>query len=415
MEENEISLLFTFDTCLKEKDGQAVYLARRKSDGRRAVIYAADEKNSGEIRAEYAMLSKLCHPSVPKPFGIRDTGGRAYAAREYFEGEDLCAYVERNGTKDIDRIIDIMLGLCDALRYLHRQYPAVIHGDIRPGHIIIANNGEIKLIDFKSARYFDPGEDREAAFAKTRPYAAPEQFCAEADIRSDIYSLGMVMIYMLTGTHDKKMLKNISSEVTAVIDKCVQKRPEERYAAVECLQYDLYELQQKIKEDTKIHDCNKEDIMTESELYDLDLDYDPPDSRYYMPPEGPVCECGGKILYNHKNCPHCGKANDKYEKWGLNEFVYLIIIAGICAGLIFAFGAKIKFTGNVVACFVLLSPAFIFSVAETADRVLCRIKRKRHIPALCRHEFSENCCWCKKCGREVKKEEGEKSCTQFLL
>ncbi|MCL2814966.1 MAG: protein kinase [Oscillospiraceae bacterium] len=419
MEENEIPPLFTVETCLKEQNGQATYLATQKSDGRRAVLYVSDEKNSGGIRAEYEMLSKLSHPSAPKPLGIWNTGSRVCFAREYFEGEDLRAYfakcgtmdfesgnlrtyVEKNGTKDIYKITDIMLGLCDALNYLHGRNPAVIHSDVTPGHIIITDSGEIKLIGFGFARCFGPEEDREATLAKARPYAAPEQLRApQADKRSDIYSLGIIMVYMLTGIPDKKIPDHISPELTAVIAKCVQKNPEERGESVECLKDAIYELRRKIEEHTGIYDYDEETTMTKKELYDPARtlpDYRAPSREKEEYDIRNLCGCKNMILYNHANCPHCGKANEKHEKWGFDEFFYAAVIAGMCAALIFVPRMGFKFTGAAAVCVCLLLPVCIISVAEMAGKALDFTKRKKYRPADCRHEFKETSCWCKKCG-----------------
>ena len=101
------------------------------------------------------------------------------------------------------QIIKLMLQLCDTLIYLHGQTPAVIHRDIKPQNIIVDEAGKIKLIDFGISRLYDKSAHNDTVFIGTQEFAPPEQYgFSQTDERSDIFSLGVVLCWLLTGETD---------------------------------------------------------------------------------------------------------------------------------------------------------------------------------------------------------------------
>jgi serine/threonine protein kinase len=240
---------FAFDSCVKQRDGRAVYFVAQKSDGRRAVLRVTDtpavptvpstpaesSRNSEDnAAAEGAILARLKHPAIPRVLGTWEYGGRGYLAREYFEGDDLGTLVRRHGPLSRERLLDIALQLCDILIYIHRQNPAVIHRDIKPENIILSDENSVKLIDFGIARDFKPevGVNGDTPVAGTRPYMAPEQFGSEqTDGRADIYALSVVMIYMATGKPDKTGLRASYPyrELIPLIEKGIRKDRDQRF------------------------------------------------------------------------------------------------------------------------------------------------------------------------------------------
>ncbi len=234
----ELSENYTFDSCVKRQDGQEVYFISRNSDGKRAVLRVTDAGSGGNAAAESAVLQKLDHPAIPKWLGTWEHSGRVYMAREHFDGDDLYTYIRKHGPLGRDMLTDISLQLCDILAYIHSQNPAVIHRDIKPENIIIAGNDGVKLIDFGIARDFKPDTEKDTQIAGTRPYMAPEQFGSEAtDNRADIYSLGVVMVYMAAAKPDLQRLKADfpHKELTAIIEKCVRKDRDQRYRTAAAL------------------------------------------------------------------------------------------------------------------------------------------------------------------------------------
>ena len=233
----ELAEQFIFDSLVKRHDGREVYFVTRKSDGKRAVLRITNADSGENATAESAVLSKLDHPAIPKTLGAWEDNGRGFLVREYFGGDDLYTYVCKHGPLSLDALTDIALRLCDILSYIHSQSPAVIHRDIKPENIIISNGNSVKLIDFGIARDFrqeteNAENDKDTWISGTRPYMAPEQFGSEqTDNRADLYSLGVVMIFMATGKPDKRNLKAACpyKGLASVIEKCIKKDRDQRY------------------------------------------------------------------------------------------------------------------------------------------------------------------------------------------
>lgn len=233
----ELMKQFTFDSLEKKKPDREVYFVTEKADGKRAVLHVTAAGSPEDAAAEGEVLKRLDHPSVPKLLGLWEYKGRSYLAREYIEGSDLGLYIRQHGLLSRERLTAITLRLCDILSYLHEQNPPVIHRDIKPGNIVLSGWDEVKLIDFGIARRFqqeegDTEDDRDIRIAGMRPYMAPEQFGSEqTDSRADIYSLGVVMIFMATGRPDRRSLKSTYpyKGLMNIIQKCIRKDRSQRY------------------------------------------------------------------------------------------------------------------------------------------------------------------------------------------
>jgi len=240
---------FIFDSCVKQQDGREVYFITRKSDGQRAVLRISDCESGENAATESAVLAKLDHPAIPNTLDVWEHNGRGFLAREYFDGDDLHTYIRKHGTLSRDMLTDITLRLCDVLSYLHGQTPAVIHRDIKPENIILSGKSDVKLIDFGIARDFRQETEKDTQVAGTRPYMAPEQFGSEqTDNRADLYSLGVVMIYMATGKTDKEGLKAVYpyKELTPIIERCIRKDRDQRFKTAARLKQRILWVQRKV-------------------------------------------------------------------------------------------------------------------------------------------------------------------------
>ncbi|HHW93210.1 MAG TPA: protein kinase [Clostridiaceae bacterium] len=228
---------FTFDSLEKRQSGREVYFVTRKWDGKRAVLRITSQGCGDNAIAEATILSKLDHPAIPKTFGVWEHNGRGFIVREYFEGDDLSTYVRKRGPLSFEMLTDVALRLCDILSYIHGQSPTVIHRDIKPENIIISGRNDVKLIDFGIARDFRQETSsaeyaRDTQVAGTRPYMPPEQFGSEqSDNRTDLYALGVVMIFMATGKPDRMNLKSVYpyKGLIPIIEKCIRKDRDLRY------------------------------------------------------------------------------------------------------------------------------------------------------------------------------------------
>lgn len=166
---------------------------------------AARERFLREARAAAA----LRHPNIATvyQFGIREESGQCFYAMELIEGETLEERVRRNGPLDLPTTIEIARQVTSAL--LAAEACRLVHRDIKPANLMMIDGGDdtaftIKVIDFGVAKALaetsDPRFATHGGFIGTPAFASPEQWSNQAvDVRSDIYSLGATLWYLLTG------------------------------------------------------------------------------------------------------------------------------------------------------------------------------------------------------------------------
>lgn len=150
---------------------------------------------------ECEILKSLNHPGLPKIIEHFVTDRGHCLVMEYVEGESLqLRFKARREPYSPADILPWMLQLLDILEYLHRQSPPVIFRDLKPSNIVITTGGRAKLIDFGIARCFSPEKMRDTFVMGTPGFSAPEQYGnRQTDARSDIYSFGATVYYLLTG------------------------------------------------------------------------------------------------------------------------------------------------------------------------------------------------------------------------
>jgi serine/threonine protein kinase len=116
---------------------------------------------------------------------------------EYVAGETLEAVIDREGALDLARALDYTCQICNAVDHAHRQ--GIIHRDLRPGNVLVTETGLLKVADFGTSRFLEIAAHGTTVIGSP-PYMAPEQFHGKAVFASDIYSLGVTMYQLLTGT-----------------------------------------------------------------------------------------------------------------------------------------------------------------------------------------------------------------------
>jgi Tol biopolymer transport system component/predicted Ser/Thr protein kinase len=155
-----------------------------------------------QFEREAQILARLSHPNLPRVidhFTDRQSG-RQYLVMDYIEGEDLQAIMKRSGPVPEQTALAWVGQVLDALEYLHRQRPPVIHRDVKPGNIKITPQGRAVLVDFGIAKMGGPaGSTLTGARAVTPGYAPPEQYGMRTTERSDVYSVGATLYTLLTG------------------------------------------------------------------------------------------------------------------------------------------------------------------------------------------------------------------------
>lgn len=215
--------------CLSAQEEQETLLLRRRCEPALFVAkcYFGEQRGMGEN--ENAILSVLDYPTLPKYVGCFSGEDVFCVVREYVEGTPL----SRLGREELTeaRCVGIGAALCDALTYLHSRKPPVIHRDIKPQNVIVCPDGGVKLIDFGISRRYDESAGKDTVCFGTREFAPPEQYgFSQTDRRADIYSLGVLMAWLLTGETDpaKAQFKNTGLE--RVCRKCAAFAPRDRYS-----------------------------------------------------------------------------------------------------------------------------------------------------------------------------------------
>lgn len=220
--------------------------------------FANDWSIISRIEKEVEFLVKVDHPSIVKLHAaFKDSSTDCYyIVMEFVEGLNIEQYVGRNGAISADKAIDIMVKILDAMQCVHNAH--IIHRDIKPSNIMIRDNGSICLLDFGVAKDVEPTNGHSTTIVGsvigTSGYMSPEQADGYAiDYRSDIYALGCVFFYMLTGQHAfntlasefetkdaiinnefprlAKYKPDIPNELQRILDKATAKNMTKRYSS----------------------------------------------------------------------------------------------------------------------------------------------------------------------------------------
>src|SRR5438270_4660245 len=151
---------------------------------------------------EAHLLADLVHPNLPRIYDNFEENDRSYLVMDFIEGQTLEEYLDDigGGPLPVDQVIKWAQQLCDVLSYLHNHQPPIVFRDLKPANVMISDSGHLFLIDFGIARIFKPGKQHDTVALGSPGYAAPEQYGkAPSTPRSDIYSLGALLHYLLTG------------------------------------------------------------------------------------------------------------------------------------------------------------------------------------------------------------------------
>jgi len=148
-------------------------------------------------------LAQLKHQAIPAITDRFELANRHYLVMEYVEGRNLEEELAVRGEPLPEGlVIDIARQLCDVLAYLHGLAPPIIYRDMKPSNVMLNSNGRVVLVDFGIARLFKAA--RKGTMIGTLGFAPPEQYQGLVDPRSDIYSLGATLHYVLTGRDPEK-------------------------------------------------------------------------------------------------------------------------------------------------------------------------------------------------------------------
>lgn len=184
-----------------------------------------------DIRVFEHLMSKPV-PGIPRIQELVETGSRLYVIEEYISGVSLQERLDTVGPLKTVVALSYIRQLCDILRPLHSLSPPIVHRDIKPSNIIITSAGQLYLVDFNSAKETSGSKDRDTVLIGTFGYAAPEQYgFLASQPTADIYALGVLLNEMLTGKKPQEEMP--PGPLAAVIKKCVQMEPSNRYQCID--------------------------------------------------------------------------------------------------------------------------------------------------------------------------------------
>lgn len=221
---------------------------------------AEDEKFVRKFQREAISASSLTHPNIVEMYDVGEDDGRYFIVMEYVEGITLKSLIKRRGSLTLSEVIDIMLQLTSAIACAHDSY--IIHRDIKPQNVLILDDGRVKITDFGIAMALNSNELTQTnSVMGSVHYLPPEQANGTgATVKSDIYSLGILMYELVTGTLPfkgdsaveiaiKQMKEpipsiieqnpNIPQSVENIILKASAKNPKNRYESAREMYDDL--------------------------------------------------------------------------------------------------------------------------------------------------------------------------------
>ena len=243
-----------------------VYLARDNILDRDVAIkvlrgdLATDEKFVRRFQREALSASSLSHPNIVEIYDVGEDEGNYYIVMEYVPGKNLKQLIKKRGKLTVHEVIDIMLQITSAMSVAHDAL--IIHRDLKPQNILIKDDGGIKITDFGIAMALNATQLTQTNSAMgSVHYFPPEQASGKgATLKSDVYSLGIMMYELLTGDlpfkgdnaveialkHLKEPIPSVRTEepdvpqsVENVIIRATAKNPKNRYSNANEMHEDL--------------------------------------------------------------------------------------------------------------------------------------------------------------------------------
>ena len=246
-----------------------VFLAQQISLEREVALKVLSHKNMTEkgvttFLNEARAAAKLSHVNLVQAYAVGEDNGYSYMAMTYIKGETLKARLKREKRIPIDEALHIVQQVAEALYYAWNE-SRLIHRDVKPDNIMLTDDGIAKLTDLGLAmNQKDWSEDMDISGSPS--YMSPEQFAGEPlDTRSDIYSLGVTLYQMITGSlpfravsistlanqhfnqkpePPEHFVPGLPATVSALIRKMMAKKPSKRFADMEELLEAIWKLRQ---------------------------------------------------------------------------------------------------------------------------------------------------------------------------
>jgi len=206
-----------------------------------------------DLRREVCLARKVTHKNVCRIHELSRSNGVPFISMEFVEGESLLSRLRRMGALPWHDVLNLGQQICAGLREAHMQ--GIVHTDLKPANIMMDRSGSVKIMDFGIAQPLQSAGLGKSTLCGTPAYMAPEQVeLKRLDARTDIYALGLLLYEMVTGTSPfegespmtvaAKQLREVPErprertpelpvDAEAVILKCLEKEPAERFQSVD--------------------------------------------------------------------------------------------------------------------------------------------------------------------------------------
>ena len=252
---------------------------------------SSDDKFIRRFQREALSVSNLSHPNIVEVYDVGEEDNQHYIVMEYIDGKTLKQLLKKRTSLTLSEVIDIMTQLTDGISHAHESY--IIHRDIKPQNIMIQDDGKIKITDFGIAMALNATQLTQTnSVMGSVHYLPPEQASGKnATVKSDIYSLGILMYELLTGTvpfkgdnaveialkHMKDKIPSIRKQdpsipqsVENIIIKSTAKNPRNRYDSAKEMYEDLLHC---------LEEAHSNDKKVTFEYPENDIDSDTPETQ----------------------------------------------------------------------------------------------------------------------------------------
>ncbi len=193
-------------------------------------------KAAERFQVEAEMLARLQHPQIVRFYDLFIEDHRAYLVMERVEGENLKALVQKGGPLEEREVARLAWQMCGLLKFLHSNDPPITHRDFTPDNLILNAEGMLKLIDFSVAKQV---QSNVTGSVVGKPnFMAPEQFRGKPIPKSDLYSLGATMYYLLTGKEPEAILtshlgESFSQAMNDIVAKSTAIEADDRFESAQ--------------------------------------------------------------------------------------------------------------------------------------------------------------------------------------
>ena len=236
----------------------SVYKARDRETGEIVALkllkpeIASDQAMMERFKNELLFARKITHKNVCRVHEFNRINGIAYTSMEFVDGESLRSVMNRFGGLPLRKAVNVAVQICSGLKEAHAQ--GIVHRDLKPENVMIDANGDVKIMDFGIARSMEAATRLTGSMVGTPAYMAPEQVSGKpVDYRTDIYSLGLMLYEMFTGSQALqaetpvavalKQLREtpppphqieptIPVPIERAILKCLEKDPSKRFQSI---------------------------------------------------------------------------------------------------------------------------------------------------------------------------------------